>query len=290
MSATTSPWTELAPFPLHKHCNLLMVDLHKFITFTPASSAQSGIYCYNTESDAWTLLYNYPIGMNRRFSCDTIAMDESSDDVFAFNSCKQSVVRFDAANKVMTEDIQHRYDCGGGAASVVVDGEYHVIGGKANPSHLIWNSKNQTFRLECERPGLDGFIGHGLLHIKCHNELLLFGGCEIENKTKFESDVIWNFPLSDSERTWNEGAVYLPYGAANMGYVLTNDDKYVILLKGHRVDVLHVDSLTCYATSLRLPGSGRCHSECQDPRAAIQQESASALENPIAAHSRSGGG
>ena len=72
-----------------------------------------------------------------------------------------------------------------------------------------------------------------MVHLKSQNKLLLFGGIGIDYYNEYEQDTIYSYSISNKK--WNTLSTQLPIPLCYFGYVLTKDEKKIIIFGGFSI-------------------------------------------------------
>lgn len=186
----------------------------------------NGLYLYSTINDSWIEWIKYPDNLN--IDSPASCIDYKLNIIYLYHSSGKLIKIFYKTKEI--ELISNMINLDNPRLCLIPDtnnSELHLIGGIINHKHLIFNEKEKKFKIyssEFSRlPFTGGFNGFGLLHIPNNNLLLLFGG---------HKDEIYSFNLLTKE--WNKTAnkQYSIPEINNFGYVMTLNQKYLILMGG----------------------------------------------------------
>ena len=113
---------------------------------------------------------------------------------------------------------------------IFADDNLHVIGGQQDDSymHLIYNKDTKEFN---EHWTFQDFTYHhwgGLVYVKSKYKMLLFGG--FEGSDCINTDNIYEYSFADKK--WSILDAKLPIRCSSFGFILTPDDKYIIIFGG----------------------------------------------------------
>eukprot|EP01084_Bolivina_argentea_P015522 29064_1 len=251
------PWIRLTAFPHLLHSNLIMINDNEFIAASYTSQKQkdscqrsNGFYKYNVINDKWKQYFKYPNG--RKLSLGWVSMDCKFNKLYVNNKQNQSVITFDLLKygEMAVHKQNKKINIGGSTKSAIINGKYHVIRGNMNDKHLVWNAKDSTFDVVYKWAKEESkTAGHALVHIKSKNALLLFGG--IQNK--IQNDSMWYYSIDKAK--WTKLQQTLPYKCSKFAYVLSNDEKYVILLAANKnnIDIVNLNTMTFQRSLIKTP-------------------------------------
>ena len=152
-------------------------------------------------------------------------------------------------NKRITEHTDN------GAEGVVIDKDFHIIGGYHNHNHIKYNHKTNKFTIVTRPIHLKKALGSNKfgLHrlIKLKNKVLLFGGASYDRKD-------WICEYDIKEKKWNKLKVKLPTFMCSFGAVKVLRDRYVILFGGrcgkdfdHRLEA-ETDDIWIYSVNDKI--------------------------------------
>ena len=115
-------------------------------------------------------------------------------------------------------------------SALCIDGKIHVFGGKSCNSHFILDSNTNEFNKIADiDEKRDGITCGGSVYVKSKNCVLCFGGYDLgTNKTRLNG--VYQYKLSTQK--WQTMDVVLPYKMDSFGWILTNDERYIILFGG----------------------------------------------------------
>lgn len=158
-----------------------------------------------------------------------IAFGVKDNELYMF--CDQRMVKVDLNNGEFLES-QTKYRMGDSPGVVFVDNDnsFHIVGGRDSSKHIKYDintlemEKIYDFRDE----GQHTFCNMGFVYIPTQNVLILFGGYNTFTNGRIHK--IWKYSVN--KNIWEECVIQLENAMNSFGYVLTNDQKYIIIFGG----------------------------------------------------------
>ena len=158
---------------------------------------------------------------------------ESDDCIHAF--CGSIMIQIDLNSKEITEH-SCNYIFGDCPGVICKDTEFHIVGGRNNSKHIRYINNGLSSPMEMEEI-FDGFkqktfCNMGLVYIPTQNCMLLLGGYEAKSYDSYINS-IWRYSF-ENEQWENMEDIKLNgvHGLCAFGYVLSNDEKYLIIFGG----------------------------------------------------------
>ena len=187
--------------------------------------SKHGLFKFNFDTDTWiqqTTINKLP----HEFFCikdwtyeshHPIAMSAATKTIYFLNQ-RQSLAmlkfKFHENDKDNAWIIKHKmYECSY-AQGIILNNEYHVIGGRENPKHFKYNETTQKMQILHD---LGAISSQRLVKIK--NNLLMFGGCDVINQ------------YDASNNKWTSLKQKMPTPLYYFGCTKVLYDKYVLLLR-----------------------------------------------------------
>ena len=241
MSSKT-PWVSLADLPHNANAtNLIYIGNNEIATAdatTETANSGSGILVYNTISNQWRVDVKFPkdfISQNH-----SICYNPSTKILWLFGDHHKMVnVNMETKEfKIIKPDARY---VGYYPRLLIINDKLHVICGSDNKHHLVWNENKNEFDKELFTfPAfIEGVYGHGVVYAKKKNVLYFFGGYDYG---KDDGDyAIWKCEI-DKGYKWIELKVKLNEWFYSKGYVLTKDEKYIVIFQSlDRICLFDVD-------------------------------------------------
>ena len=123
-----------------------------------------------------------------------------------------------------------------GARAIMINNEFHVIGGSPNPrrKHLKWNDASSKFEILHDSKNCNVEAHAGLIKVK--NKVLTFGGevCRLSNYDYIELNDINEYDIIGDK--WSQSTIKMPIGMCSFGFCKALHGQYVILLGGKSSD------------------------------------------------------
>ena len=146
---------------------------------------------------------------------------------------------------------------------IVINNEFHVVGGSENTKHLEWNncSKTMDTMQDLENMGLNP-IGHHRL-IQVQDKVLMLGGYDYNMRRA--ADKICEYDIKNDR--WKVLGFILPEKLYGFGCVSVLDDQFIVLLGGKSALSIEDDDIWIYCvgserftkSKVKCLISGECH-------------------------------
>ncbi len=157
---------------------------------------------------------------------------------------------------------------------VNVNGCTHLIGGSQNSKHFVWNDLNKSLNpvfdfanikvptpsitywsRETTLSGIEFLRGSCLIHVASQNKLLLFGGDTFNGY--YNLSYIYEYSLET--KVWGKWNDTIQLTCVYAGAVLTDDERYVIIVGGNfsdKIYVLDIIEPSLKRSSIKCPKQG----------------------------------
>lgn len=271
----TDTWTQLTKCPKERFSNIVYISTDEFIVapYNYSKQKSDGILKYNTTTNKWTTMIKYPKDL--QISNCTLAIDETEKKLYLLGA--ESVLHCINLETNKFTEIEKDLEVGVNPTSLFVEGQFHILGGSRNRQHLVKTmyTKSDDDDEKLKEVGLkdifefeDWVKGNqncGLLYIRSSNQFILLGGYNQYCDHKY-SDMVWIYDLNAkaSKRKWVKKCK-MPERSCYFGYVLSADERYVLLMGGYttgkklvkKIYVLDLESMKFIKTSnISSPASG----------------------------------
>ena len=237
--------------------NLIAIDDFNFMFATT-----SGFCLFNTKDNTWTRLKaNIFIHPSIHHPSISIAYDESSKDVFISVFGKNKIFNI-ARNK-----LQETPSAGCTTKLICINSVCHAIGKNSylgNHLQTFNDTTQQWENVDAFNNSLDGYVADGIIFIPKRKELLVFGGWDLWNS--IQVDVIYRYNISSGKSEKLD--TKLPQRMSQFGHVITNDQRFIIIIGGYgagvgdtgldTIYILNLDSMEFRQSRVSLPFCGEC--------------------------------
>lgn len=198
----------------------------------------NGLYKFNTIIGKWIETeYKYP--SNIRTSFHTSAYDKVNKILYIYNKEALLII----INLESEEcQIKRVSNVGKYAASVVINGEFHIIGGFKSNKHMKWSVKDQRFIeiFHFKEAGI-GYYLHKLCYIESKQVLISMGGYVTTTRSSRSCDHIYLYDIRNNK--WHRSPISMPRRMYSFGYILTPNEKYIIIFGGNTTNHVHIFDL-----------------------------------------------
>ena len=275
---TIGGWQQLAGPQLPSlinggYSNMCMINDREFIIATQSSiQSMGGIYRYNTTYNQWDLLIAYPKKAPSLSHPLYLEYDKISNCVYVMGTPRVAggcaIVKFEVnASANLITKAGNRTFRGSGRMVLTVDderkdakdddGKLHIISGDGSDAtryNVLATSNFAWSSMENYEPWEMAVIPYGLIHVRSHNKLFVFGTMTPDSwihtdKTKD----IWTCVVGCHEWKMMED-LKLPFGVVrDYCMVKTLDEKYVIFFSDG-ITILDLETMRFYkCTKVQLP-------------------------------------
>ena len=209
--------------------NPVAIDNENFVVSTTSGRFYFdivGLHTFNTTNRKKTKFINYSPNIDT-LNYHRICYDSENKRIFMYGYQKRLFI-YNYDNGIFD-----RYDMniqiGSYPNMICIDGDFHLIGGASNKCHKIWDTEQHKFKdIFKFKEFQSGNYGAGLIYLQSKQELIFFGGYDYSTYTYF--DTIWCHKIGDIK--WNILNVKLPHKMMNFGYILTFDERFLIIFGG----------------------------------------------------------
>ena len=242
-------WNELPDIPLqHSWESVARTPIMQDKNTMIAMSDDGDVCTYTMDSQQWEKIRYIPVNSND-FSVEYHKQTNKLYLVGGLNALYSLCIK---TGKVEQYHLSAEID--NGPATSLINGELHIIGGYKNGKHFVWdNNKKQLKLLHSIQESNKGIQDAALIHIPSQNKLLLLGGYDQDVDSVVDTMRVYS--ISDNE--WkgllnqNGDEIKLPLAVGGFGYILTRDERYVVIFGGtsgshggEEMDIYYLDLRT----------------------------------------------
>lgn len=241
-------WLKCKNTPMIEYCRPVVTSNGSIIV-SPYN--QTHLLIYNDNDQSWKKLIKYPLNMSMNISHHTITLDSKHKKLYLFNG---NFVAWDLNTKSM-RTYGKISNVGKNPVSCLLNGDLNVIGGDHHSKHLRWMNDTKQF-VEQEMPHPQNHIlqGHGIIVLEKKKQIILFGGNR-GNLWNGYMNSMWSCSNNNNDYIWNRLLCNMPKPMSNFGYIITNDEKYLIIIGGRceqgLIDDIFVLSLSTWRWSIK---------------------------------------
>eukprot|EP01084_Bolivina_argentea_P301695 520542_1 len=206
-----------APFG-HVDCARTPVLIKDEILFSPFHD--NHIWKFNTISNQWT---KYEFGNHANIAYHAMCVSNDRQKIFLFDSERKILLIIDIKTMKVIKKINHKIMTGYNPVMICDPNNeelIHIIGGMHGNKHYTFDIENG--RINTIHTFEYGLMGAGIVFIKSKKEFLLF----------HQKIPIHSYNLRSEK--WRNTNIKMPTKekAYNFGYVMTKNEKYVIIIAG----------------------------------------------------------
>ncbi len=247
-------------FPLFIYVSCpVFINRDEFVV-APFTNTASCLYKYNINTNKWAEYIKYP--WNLESENHSLTYNRHLNELYLYG--KESsliIINLDTEQFIVKKSL---ITTGLLPSSIMVNNQYHIIGGTQNTSHYTYNATLNSFEsIHTFNDWAKGNCNNGLIHIQSKDILLLFGGYDPGQSGRFNK--MWSYDLKGKQ--WNSFGATLPYEMQSFGYILTKNERYVIIFGGIAEDssdlsgiyFLDLKDLKWYQCQQQLPLAGMCY-------------------------------
>eukprot|EP01084_Bolivina_argentea_P255529 429809_1 len=233
-------WTSLEFAPTYDHdsyiCNSNCVALNyeEFIFVTSNTNKAFQIYKFNTNTNKWSVFMDLSALtvdiLSTYIYGSTIAIDQNKQILYCYN-CAPGLFIIDLKTKEWSilDNTPSTY-CAHDPLLIFANNKLYLHAGVGIISHYVLNNTNKTFEKISDLDRLIPDCGRACVYRSNTNQILLYGGCNGDCSHKVFPGA-WIYAIDDN--IWSKYNIdQLPTN--NFGYVLTFNQKYMILFSGYK--------------------------------------------------------
>eukprot|EP01084_Bolivina_argentea_P292240 502354_1 len=181
---------------------------------------------YNSISNSWTELFQH----HSFGSSHTLSFDVKSNKYYIFTRDDVIIIHGNNPHAFPPEKYEYKdTDVGITPVSVYINNNFHIIGGFFNTKHIVFDPTTEQYETVHTFNELEtGNSGPGLVYVSSRNELILFGGFDDKSNNDGWLDSIWIYSFNNN--IWKMSDVKLPLPKCDFPYLLTNNEKYIIII------------------------------------------------------------
>ena len=223
--------------------------------FSPQQNSY-GIEAYNTKTNTWDRIIDYPEELNICLGTRSCAYDKKHNKIYMFQSCHGELIEFDLDKQTTKYLLKNKYDeidgrqiDGNYVGFVMVNDECHIF---SSMLHAIYNKNNGSFIVYKPTVGTNiPFHCRSTTYLKSKNSILIFSH-HYSKQTKV-------FLYSISEKKWAEIDIQIA-GVSPLishGYAVTLDDRYIFMFGWRsytrKIMIYDVDNNDCFTSKVEAP-------------------------------------
>ena len=223
--------------------SLLLLDANQNTLY---KLEQNGLFKYLPHTHSWLKceITNFGSSYSSILRVRNTAVACADDTIYVYDHRKLLIINIIAGDYKIIKDLPWTRLGGQG---IIINNEFHVIGGSENGKHLKWNDGSKTMDIVHDLDNIDlNRIGHQRL-IQLKDKVLMFGGFEYRVSNK--SDKIYEYDTKDE--TWKVLDVKLPTKLYGFGCVSVLNDKFIILLGGSKGVNRNTDDIWIYCVGTK---------------------------------------
>eukprot|EP01084_Bolivina_argentea_P153177 267094_1 len=225
-------WSKINEFPTHYGTPIKINDA----TFCVVKGRC--LMQYNVITNQWIEWIKYPLG-DMLFNAAP-AIHHKLKQIFIFDPEEHQMwkIHYDTQDIEIFDDIKlnrHSHSIAEKCKCLFINDQLHIIGGKSNRKHLIYDENTKIFNL-CHT--FDDFEFRylnpkhiGLIHLPESKQIILISGHD-HSRRQFWSKSCSIYSFSISLNKWENMYIDFPIDLYNFGYCVSFDEKYIILLGG----------------------------------------------------------
>ena len=190
----------------------------------------SNVYKYDVTKNKLKVLFKYPENLEP-FQVTTCVNHNKQKIYFycIYSNSKENVfMEYDMKTKSLITFKEGLKDTGAFPTICCLSGNIHLIGGRLNSLHLIWNETNKQFTERFFRSKM--IHGHGILPLESTKQLFVFGG----NDSHLWGGYLDEMWICDTipKIKWRQLPSTMPHKMYHFGYIKTKDESKVIIFGG----------------------------------------------------------
>eukprot|EP01084_Bolivina_argentea_P250848 420478_1 len=203
----------------------IMLNKNEFIV-----TVYNGILKYNIMNNKWNKWIDFPSKFISKSNIPHSCIGYNNL-IYTYDGIKGMLLKINyKTNKHII--FKHLPKIGDGFKCCLVHNQLHLICGSKSNTHWIFDEQKKTFnKFYNFSDYVNGIEEFGLIYIKKNNEMLFMGGKTYEWRSYLCHYPIFSYNII--KHKWKRIKLTLPGGLSNFGYVITNNEKYIILFGGY---------------------------------------------------------
>ena len=259
-----NPWLSQPMFNLSSnHSNLAKINTEEFVILQPLKKCIS-VHTFNIKQQKWSQFRtnkteDWPLGMGY------ICYNHETKQIYA--TTNELLLVIDMTTKRISATHRSELITPNSKLSII-DGLCHVFFGDDGAHYILDDDKMSSFKLVDQvRNAYENFNGFGLIYRKKWGEVLVFGGHET-NEEMYGRKLSDIYKYSLINNLWSMLDVdLLPFDMNRFGYVMTKDERYVIIMGGNTdkwpqkdnmIFIADLDERVLRKSEMTLPFEGEC--------------------------------
>ena len=251
-------WISLAPFESHAwQTNFPVVINDNEFGRCSGHYKDKHSHKYVVDRDEWVKWLDFPL--QARSSLIQLTSTYHSKKQCLYMYAKGGLMKINTkTNK--SQVIPTDYRTGHSAQCIMIDDEFHVIGGYGSNKHLKWNETEQ--KLETVHTFSDAryFTKFSIIYLESRSRLLFMGGSHGPGK-----DYMDNIYIYDTKtKQWTYTEYKMPQKLYFFGSIACKEDKYVIIFGGKGIErnkkntiwIMDVDTMEFKESGIVCPMEG----------------------------------
>ena len=248
----------LAPFLAHAwQTNYPMVINDNEIGRCAATYGYQYVHKYIVDQDEWVKWLDFPSAETTAFLQLTSTYHTKEMCVYLY--ARAGLIKINTKTKE-SQIIPAQYGIGHSSQCIIIDDEFHIIGGYSNNKHLKWNEKDKKFDTIHTFNGAGYFTKFSIVYLETRSQLLFMGGSHGSGKSNMDNIYIYD----TKEKKWTFSEYKLPEGLYFFGCISCKGDKYVIIFGGRSSDrnkrntiwIMDVDTMEFKKSKMVCPMEG----------------------------------
>ena len=257
-------WEKLPNVPEPYIAVPLLVNDNEFIIAPQRCSDNlgDGIHKFTIDKKEWSKIIKYPENLRSPFHTNAINLtDPNNPIIYIVNGNENSFLIADVTKQTI-KTVTTNINTDGHPRAIYIHGQLHVIGGGGSFKHLIYDESKQKFIEIYDFKSFHsgnterGFARHTLIYSESRDSMFMFGG----TISPFNKSV---FQYMFSSKEWKKLDCESPEKMKGHGCVITEDEKYVIIIAGcdmRNIYVFDIDNLSFHECKIKAPSRGWCYS------------------------------
>jgi len=257
-SPRSSNWKAIE-FTEDHYAKPVLIDTNKLLI--ASGDLNENVYTYNIAKRKLKLLFKYPEKMEP-FQVAT-CVDHNSQTLYlycTYTSRENVFMEYDMNSKELKTYSKDLKDTGAFPVLCCLHGHIHLIGGRLNSLHLVWDEKQHKFTERFFRTKM--LHGHAVIPLESSKQILVLGG----NESHLWGGYLDGMWLCDTlpKIKWRQLPSTLPHKMFHFGYIKTKDESKVIIFGGKtkntlssEIWILNIASWEWTKSDVKCPKKGK---------------------------------
>lgn len=226
-SPRSSNWKSIK-FSEDHYAKPVIIDVNKMLI--ASGDMNRNVYKYDFIKKKLKILFEYPLKLEPNQVTTCVNHNKQKIHLYCnYSNSKQNVfMEFDMKSKKLITYKDGLKDTGAYPVICCLHGNIHLIGGRLNSLHLIWDDTNKRFTERYFRSKM--IHGHSVIPLESTKQLLVLGG----NDSHLFGGYLDGMWICDTKPKikWKELQKKMPHKMYHFGAIKTKDESQIVIFGG----------------------------------------------------------